>query len=592
MTPDEQIRVLEETKNEIIRFTNELDDKLARKELDQVEYHVQLHEKLGGKTEEEVISYIDKKILAEKNRIKEEIHGPKNKKIIAFGAAAIVLILMAVIGIIYTNPGMLTGQVTATRQTQEIINYSRTFDQYTETQLELNNLVGLKISGVLEGASAKVKLRINGTDYLIADIKSQQEQNQATGLITEEIPPDYTISTDKTTYALGETATITITPGVENRSLYVSYGEETHKLEGNTYAPLTVGEYTAVALIVLPNDILRIETNFTVTEQAAETPIEITPEPTLPTGYEFTSLCTETCTMPETSQPILIIEPAENSTLTITTITITQSKENSAPEQTHNIQDINLATGQTTTINLNQYFTDTDGDTIQYDINQIPEISAQITQNTLTISSDNTGTYTAFIYATDGDKLTTSNTFQITITQEAGITPSTNDTAPITNETIVPTTTIPSETIDPCTSPDPNLRPPECMEGKEEEYFVLESVFLKDSSRANAARVTPLGNLMIKGQLFENASMNPTPEDFKVSYLNENYENVPVAWIDSATGDLYLMGMLHEEDFFLSPTRNAFVIQNKRNINLAYIDRGTGDLHIKGNLIQLRENIE
>jgi ABC-type anion transport system duplicated permease subunit len=135
MKPDEQIRMLEETKNEIIRFTNELDDKLARKELNQAECQVRLHEKLGGKTKEELISYIDRKMLAEKNRIKEETRDQKNKKIITFSTATIILILMAIIGIIYTNPGALTGQVTATRQAQEIINYNRVFDHYTETQL-------------------------------------------------------------------------------------------------------------------------------------------------------------------------------------------------------------------------------------------------------------------------------------------------------------------------------------------------------------------------------------------------------------------------------------------------------------------------
>jgi hypothetical protein len=603
MKPDEQIRILEETRNEIIRFTNELDDKLARKELDQIEYHAKLHEKLGGKTKEELINYIDRKILAEKNKTKEAVHDPRSKKIITFSAAAIVLILMAIIGIIYTNPNLLTGQVTATRQAQEIISYNRVFDHYTETQLELNKLVSLKISGILEGTSAKVKLRINGTDYLVAEITNPSQQpslitGMAIGEPTEELTPQYIISTDKISYAIGETITITITPEAENKSLYVNYGEETHKLEGNTYAPLAIGEYTAVALIVLPNDILRIETNFTVTEQPVETPQNTTTNQTTPpetppeqtTGYEFINLCTETCTISETSNPILIVEVAENTTLTITTLTITQNKENSAPEQTHTIPDINLITGQTTTLDLNQYFSDPEGDLVQYDINEIPEINAQITQNALTITSQQPGTYTAFIYATDGDKLTTSNTFQITIQEQTNQT-TTNETIPITNETTnqttEPTNSLPE--ITDCSNPDPNKRPLECLNSAE--YFQEQTLFITNNAREPIARITSIGNLILSGEVIENESFQPDSGDYTIGYEDSFGSRYTTVWFESKTGNLHLAGALHEEMINEVPTPGFFALRNKKGIVLIWADSITGDLFVRGNVIPYRKNI-
>ena len=288
----------------------------------------------------------------ENDNDRDEWTSARKSRVLALGAAAIILII-AIAGIILTNSGGLTGYTIATREIQQATELNQVFNQYTETQLELNNIIGLKISGKLEGTGARVILRINGTDYLVADIINPATQNQT----APEQAPQYAISTDKTSYAIGEAVTLIITPDTENKSLYVSFGEQTQKLEANTYTPEAIGEYQAIALIVLTDNILRLETNFTVSNESInettppETPApEPTPQETA--GYEFTAICTDTCNIPENSNPILIIETEENSTLTITQITTTQQKENNAPIQIQVIPDINLISGQATTLNL------------------------------------------------------------------------------------------------------------------------------------------------------------------------------------------------------------------------------------------------
>ncbi len=386
MIAEDRTSKLEGKNPDMTSFANELDEKLMLGEIDLVEYGVMMNEKHAKSARKELRNEIDNEtshVQAQKRKDK------KNR--MQLGIAGAILVVIAVISI-FSQQGLLTptGFIVGQKQVQQAIDFNQTFSQYTETQLELGNMTGLKISGKLEGTGAKVILRINGTDYLVADIINPAAQNQT----MPEQAPQYTISTDKTSYAIGEAVTLIITPDIENKSLYVSYGEQTQKLEANTYIPETIGEYQAIGLIVLPDNILRLETNFTVRNESINetTPIETpTPGPTPQetAGYEFSGLCTETCNIPETSNAILIIETAENSTLTITQITAIQTRENQAPEQTHTIPDLTIKQGETATLNLNNYFSDPDNDTVQYDINQIPEIESTINQNILTITSTN-----------------------------------------------------------------------------------------------------------------------------------------------------------------------------------------------------------
>jgi hypothetical protein len=513
----------------------------------------------------------------------------RKSKVLALGTAVIILIA-AIMGLLYTTSGGLTGQMTGhttvTRDVQKVVDFNQAFSQATETQLELSNIISFKISGKLEGTGAKVKLRINGTDYLVADIVNPSIGNLKTGTVqaTAEETPQYTITTDKSSYLPGESVTISITPDAENKSLYVSYGEQTQKLESNTYTPEVLGEYQAIVLITLPDNILRLETNFTVGNET----ITETPEPAPPetTGYEFTALCAETCTIPLTTNPVLIIEPTENSTLTITGITTTQERENNAPVQVQVIPDMTIKQGETAILELDKYFSDPDGDTIQYDLNEIPGINATIAQNTLTITSANLGVYIAYVYATDGDKLATSNTFEITVNPAE-----TTSQGQETNTTINETTPEPVITADPCTVGDINQKPSYCFAGIEDQVYQELSAPLENREGALLGRFNKFGNLIIKGLLVQGTTGEPATDDFKIGITETvDYKETTTytAWISKETGNLYLKGIVHEEQEALQPPQfDSYTIQNKFGIVLAYFDERTGDLYLKGNIVQL-----
>lgn len=543
----------------------------------------------------------------------------RKRRMALIGVAVVILVIVAIGISLYGGTGEITGYSVATREVPETTTYDAVFEQSTEIPLELANITSLKITGTLEGTRAVVKLRINEMELLVADITIPNEEI-ITGLTIAEELPTYIISTEKPEYALGETVTITITPDAEDKSLYVAYGEDNTKLdEGtNTYLPAAAGEYQAIALIVVEEDILRISTNFTVIEASSEEPVEdeVTEEPTTgeessealtepteeeavetaeeetiaegepaATIYEFTELCSDTCNLGATTNPTLIIEVEPGSKLTIKEVTITRMTKNSAPEQTQSIPDMNLAAGQAASLSLDEYFADPEGDAIQYDMNEIPEVSAAILQSELSISSEAPGVYTAYIYATDGDQLVTSNTFTITV--DAGeFIAETNET---TNETI--NETIGEIITDPCANPDINQRPSICFVGVEEQAFEELNIDLQDKSRGTIGRFTRFGNLIIKGLLMENSAGSPQENDFALGYTErEGFDETRVnsAWISTETGNLHLAGRIYENQEELSPAQfNTFVIRNKFGMILGYFDEVTGDLYLRGNIVQL-----
>ncbi|MFH0869503.1 MAG: hypothetical protein V1866_00420 [archaeon] len=607
MNPDEEIRKLEETKEGIVRFTKELDEKLLRKEVNGIEYHLLMSEKLCGKTKQELMGYLDSKIMEIKNKQAAEEDGQKRKHIITISAAAIILVMLAIVGILFTNPDALSGFAVYTPHIQTF-ELGSTFSQLTETQLNITNITSFKITGVLEGTGAVVRLRTDSGEYVVAEINNSG--NSAERIITTE----YSLKTDKTIYALGENVSIMINPAVTEKSVYIINGEETSLLDtpGETYTTTQPGEYKVRVLLTLPSDILRLETNFTVvnetgnerneTVQGDNTVIQLVNTTTNETNgtsstYAFTELCEQTCTISETSNPVLIVEPAEGSSLTITSLVTVQNRENIAPQQIMTIPDITIGTGQEKTISLGNYFIEPDLETIQYDINSIPEVTTSISQDQLTMISSEPGEYTAYIYATDGNDLVTSNTFMITVI-EGGliINESTNETANITinvtlNETELLNLSMNITNGTNCSATNPNERPIECMYQNTTDFFPEQEIMLYDMDREPVARFTPIGNLLIKGEVITYSNSTPGTRDYRIGYVDIDGNNIATIWINTETGNLHLLGNLYEENANLEPLEGSFSIINRRSIFLAYADQYKGELHIRGNIIPYRQNL-
>ena len=231
MRHENRIKELEEKRREIVSFTNELEEQLRKRKISKRKYNTQLRKQYGKKTKEDLINEIHDENKTLEQKIK---HHKKIKT--HLGIAGVILIMLAVISL-FSQYGAdtPTGFIVGAREVSHTVDYNRVFEHYTETPLDFSNLTSLMISGELQGAGATVKLRIDGNEYVVADLTNEQTGNLITGMAIAEQGEIYTLSTDKTEYAIGETAYIILEPSPENKSLYISHGDERHQIGDYTY---------------------------------------------------------------------------------------------------------------------------------------------------------------------------------------------------------------------------------------------------------------------------------------------------------------------------------------------------------------------
>ncbi|NQV91504.1 right-handed parallel beta-helix repeat-containing protein [Candidatus Woesearchaeota archaeon] len=98
---------------------------------------------------------------------------------------------------------------------------------------------------------------------------------------------------------------------------------------------------------------------------------------------------------------------------------------NTGPQQHTNISDVSLTgIGSTTTINLSSYFSDEDGDSLTYEIDNISIANFTISSSILTITNNATGNAITYVNASDDTNTTIGNNFTITVSPVTTSSPS------------------------------------------------------------------------------------------------------------------------------------------------------------------------
>ncbi len=108
-------------------------------------------------------------------------------------------------------------------------------------------------------------------------------------------------------------------------------------------------------------------------------------------------------------------------------------------------------------------------------------------------------------------------------------------------------------------------------------------LLIKDSDGNDVAWFYGQGNLVLKGTLDSNTTPTATPNDeFRVQDAN----GVDIAIIDMTNGNMYIKGLLYEDQGSLDPNGNSHFIIKDGNDVVAYIDAPNGNLYLKGLLYE------
>lgn len=506
-------------------------------------------------------------------RVEQASHRDRRKEtLLKFAAVLVGLGLIATLLWFNTGTG-ITGYVAYDTTTN--MSVGERFTGNASITLNATNITSISVTGSAAGTGS-LHLRYGQEELLIYEFTTET----------------YGVTTNKESYALNSRVNVNVTPPEAAYTLWLedALGERT--IVRDAFNVTRQGNYSIDALINDSGNITITSSAFTVRNDTNASN-DILRETNKTERDVFADECIETCTIPPTGNETLQVLVNVDGTITIDAFSFKRpSKENEPPRQTTALPDITLVEGDSTSLQLDLYFTDPEQERLTYDYMNIAGVEMEVEEGVLTLTGRAVGEGESRIYASDLATLIESNRFTITVTgseenQSVGENETTeeNGAAPVNGTTLNETTPVPQDL---CNHPDPNKRPIECLQEEPAQYFQPQQLLIQDNKRRTVGRLSPIGNLLIKGEVRTGATGEPAAEDYSLGYRNTYGEYQPTLWIDSTTGDLHLRGSIVEEDIYGEPPRGATVMKNKRGIILAWVERERGSLHLRGNLISGR----
>lgn len=618
---NQQYKLIEEEKEKAKKLYSQLTSALIKNNISVEEHDYAIRKLAAGMHEKDFQIFIEKKLLDLSDK-KKELHTKRSRQIKATAYVLGLVILVFAGLLIQGNPEVTGFSTYVDKVVLENVNYN-----FTNNTIKLNytNSSTFKISGYIEGLGT-VKIFVN--DNLLVYEDSINDANSGI------------ISTNKKHYLVGEEIIVSVENAeleipIENNDTNTSNASNTNNSSINEITNETTNETNTYTLYLKSENTTEkkntnnftinkpgtyeiyalIESNGLITKESAF--IEIV-DSLKDIKKEFSEVCADTCTLNNINITSINAITTGDAKVVITKIITTNKALNNPPRLIKEFEDVTITKGMNITKNLKEYFIDDEGQEIIYDLSSE---AARIENNQLIISGL-PGSYEAIIYASDSMKITESNIFTITITetQEANnntsntsnnseeiineieiILNNTNNTNN-TNQTNIITT--PTNTINTsnmtyeevnnlglCDNPNPNEIPVVCLEGNVKKYFPETNVYIENLDGKVVARITPIGNLLIKGQVIYESTSNPGPRDFKLGYVDNIGNFYPTIWV-SKEGDLHLQGSITEEQIDLAIPNNVYSFRNRRGVNLGYVEKTRGSLFLRGNLITQRGDLE
>jgi hypothetical protein len=499
------------------------------------------------------------------NMTLEQARGkPAQKSIPTFAYVLVGFFVMGLVGFFMQDGSGITGFVTL--ETPDILAVS-------------NAAIGLNASGYLYGdGNATIIYETENGSFTLARLTSD----------------DGSVRTHKASYLPEELVYLDNAP--KNASFYLDTGASSDAVE----IPFSAPAVNSTLLIVSEAEGAPVTTRIPVIIGDMRRVVM------------FTDICVDTCVLPGISGK-LRIDTTGTAEVNITQLRVSTAMANRAPALMTEIPTISV--NDVTAVDLASFFIDPDGDTLLFSTGSSSYVNTTVTGSILTLAPLQEGDETIMIYASDMHTLvpvalrvivgavpvmanTSSNATDIpllNITQNTTVLQNTtsevlqNNTAvPVANIAAPNASTETSLTLD-CSNSDPNQRPVDCLNVASNTFFE-EDIYLENTDRVQVARVTPIGNLVLKGRVLKRDGGTPGTRDFTIGYKDENFNYVPTIWIDGE-GNLRLRGQLYEENENVIPPQGSYAVINRRGVYMAYAIPETGDLYLRGNAIVFREDI-
>ena len=530
------------------------------------------------------------------------------------------------------NPN-ITGRVISDFQETKTLQLNENYTESQTISVNLKNITSMTLRGSFvgeEGSQARIYARTKeDTNLLIASIELTEETTTAspfTARVTDQTKQeDNEVEKDEDT-AHEESADEEIievkdvTEEVEGEEIEDEEVVDDEVVEDELGEELDdeVDEVVDDELDEVVDDeldeVVDEELDDEVDEELDDEDDEVVEEGLL--MKEFENLCVQTCNFLKTDLVEIIIE-IEQGTLFIEEITYVQEQYYLGEGIKKEVQDINLELNESISLDANQFFEEED---LIFDMKSSEGYSFEVSNNIIEITAKQLGTWDSLLYAVKNETLFISNAFQIIITgePEEPVEPEEpeepDEEEPVENETATPeipvdepvhnetgmnetiieeniTDTTINETVD-CSHPDPNQRPLECIMGENTTFFQEENLVVENKRAERVGRFTPIGNLLIKGEVIENSNQEPNNYDYQFGYTNqETGEFITTIWINTETGDLHLRGRLTEMNNNVKAEVGTYSITNKRGIILGNVDRRQGNMILRGNVIPYRGNL-
>ena len=248
----------------------------------------------------------------------------------------------------------------------------------------------------------------------------------------------------------------------------------------------------------------------------------------------FDNVCSDSCALsiPEQDYYGLIINVSNGSIkLDSLRYSVEQESENSKPELVKNISSVFISKGKNLTINLDDYFTDIDGNRLIYSIYAVEDINTIIEGSFITFIPEDgfEGVRFSYVIANDSDKFAVSDVFAINVSESR------------------------------------------------ESIYASASFILLNSDGNQVFAIDSNGNLNASGEIFDNAGNLTFQQN---SFILKNSSGDIIAYV-SDSGDVFLSGIL-EENSVMDEEQNSLQFRNDDEL-VGFFDV-RGNLKIKGEI--------